>query len=62
VVEKIVAGFNAALKDPGVRTALEKQHLQVMDPLGPAELAALVASDAEKYAKVIRDANIRLGD
>ena len=62
VVEKIVAGFNAAVKDPGVRAALEKQHLQVMDPLGPAELAALVASDAEKYAKVIRDANIRLGD
>ena len=60
--QKIVAGFNAALKDPGVRAALEKQHLQVMDPLGPAELAALVASDAEKYAKVIRDANIRLGD
>jgi tripartite-type tricarboxylate transporter receptor subunit TctC len=62
IVEKIVAGFNAAVKDPGVRAALEKQHLQVMDPLGPAELAALVASDAEKYAKVIRDANIRLGD
>jgi tripartite-type tricarboxylate transporter receptor subunit TctC len=62
VVEKIVAGFNAALKDPWVRTALEKQHLQVMDPLGPAELAALVASDVERYAKVIRDANIRIGD
>jgi hypothetical protein len=31
-------------------------------PLGAAELAALVASDAEKYAKVIRDANIRLAD
>jgi tripartite-type tricarboxylate transporter receptor subunit TctC len=62
VVDKIVAGFNAALKDAGVRAALEKQYLQMMDPLGPAELAALVASDAEKYAKVIRDANIRLAD
>jgi tripartite-type tricarboxylate transporter receptor subunit TctC len=62
VVEKIVAGFNAALKDPGVREALEKQQLQVMDPLSAAELAALVGSDVEKYAKVIRDANIRLGE
>ena len=62
VVEKIAAGFNAALKDPGVRAALEKQQLQVMDPLSPAELAALVASDVEKYAKVIRDANIRMGE
>jgi len=62
VVDKIVAAFNAALKDAGVRAALEKQHLQVMDPLSSAELAALVASDVEKYAKVIRDANIRLGE
>jgi tripartite-type tricarboxylate transporter receptor subunit TctC len=62
VVAKIVAAFNAAVKDPSVRVALEKQYLQVMDPLGPAELAALVASDVEKYAKVIRDANIRLGE
>ena len=50
------------MKDPGVRAALEKQHLQVMDPLTSAQLAALVASDVEKYAKVIRDANIRLGE
>jgi tripartite-type tricarboxylate transporter receptor subunit TctC len=62
VVEKIVAGFNAALKDPRVRATLEQQHLQVMEPLGPGELAALVASDVERYAKVIRDANIRIGD
>jgi tripartite-type tricarboxylate transporter receptor subunit TctC len=62
VVAKIVAAFNAAVKDAGVRVALEKQYLQVMDPLGPAELTALVASDVEKYAKVIRDANIRLGE
>jgi tripartite-type tricarboxylate transporter receptor subunit TctC len=62
VVDTIVAGFNAALKDSGVRSALEKQYLQVMEPMSAAELAALLASDAEKYGKVIRDANIRLGD
>jgi tripartite-type tricarboxylate transporter receptor subunit TctC len=62
VVDKIVAAFNGVVKDAGVRAALEKQHLQIMDPLAPAELAALVASDVEKYAKVIRDSNIRLGE
>jgi tripartite-type tricarboxylate transporter receptor subunit TctC len=61
-VSKINAAFNAAIKDAGVRAALEKQLLQVMDPLSPSELASLVASDVEKYAKVIRESNIRLGD
>ena len=48
--------------EAGVRAALEKQHLQIMDPLSAAELQALVASDVETYAKVIRDANIRIGE
>ena len=62
VVDKIAAGFNAALKDMKVRTALEKQGLQVMDPMTPAEMVALVASDTEKYAKVIKESDIRLAD
>lgn len=62
VVDKIAAGFNAALKDTKVRTALEKQGLQVMDPMTPADMAALVASDTEKYAKVIKESDIRLAD
>jgi tripartite-type tricarboxylate transporter receptor subunit TctC len=33
---------------------------QVMDPMTPAELQALVAADTEKYAKVIKEANIRI--
>lgn len=62
VVDKIAAGFNTALKDAKVRSALEKQGLQVMDPMTPAEMAALVASDTEKYAKVIKESNIRISD
>ena len=62
VVERIAAGFNAALKDRGVREALEKQQLQVMDPLSPVQMAAQMAADVETYARVIRDANIRLGE
>jgi len=60
VVDKIVSGMNEALKDPAVRKALEAQMTQVMDPMTPAELQALVSSDTEKYAKIIKDANIKI--
>lgn len=62
IVEKIVAAFNAALADPAVREALEKQSLQVMDPMTAAALETLVAADAEKYAAIIKAADIRLND
>jgi tripartite-type tricarboxylate transporter receptor subunit TctC len=62
VVEKIVAGFNEALKSPKVREALEKQALQPMEPMGAAQLADLYAADTEKYAKVIREAGIKRSD
>ena len=60
IVEKIVGGVNEALKDPAVRTALESQMTQVMEPMTPAQLQALVASDTEKYAKIIKEANIKV--
>lgn len=61
-VSRINAAFNAAVKDASVRAALEKQLLEVMEPMSPMELEGLVKADVEKYAKVIREANIRLGD
>jgi tripartite-type tricarboxylate transporter receptor subunit TctC len=60
IVEKIVSGVNEALKDPAVRTALESQMTQVMEPMTPAKLQALVESDTEKYAKIIKEANIKV--
>jgi tripartite-type tricarboxylate transporter receptor subunit TctC len=62
VVEKIAAGFIEALKAPKVREALEKQALQVVDPMSLSELAKLYADDTEKYAKVISEAGIRKTD
>jgi tripartite-type tricarboxylate transporter receptor subunit TctC len=62
IAEKINAAFNAALKDPKVRASLEKQALEVVKPMTLPEVAKLVADDTDKYAKVIKDANIRLGD
>jgi hypothetical protein len=34
----------------------------VMEPMTASELEALVAADAEKYAKIIQEAGIRLNE
>ena len=62
IVDKIVAAFNSALKEPTVRAALETQGLQVMDSLTAAEIAALVATDTEKYARVITEAGLKIAN
>jgi tripartite-type tricarboxylate transporter receptor subunit TctC len=62
VVEKINAAFLEALKDANVRRLLEAQALQPVEPMRPAEIADLVARDTERYAKVIRDAGIKLSE
>ncbi len=58
VIAKLNAEVNAILKSPDVVETLARQGLQ---PTGgtPAELAELTASDLERWARVIRDANIR---
>ncbi len=60
IVDKIVAAFDVAIKDASVRSQLEKQITEVMEPKTPAELQAMYAADAEKYAKIIQDANIHI--
>jgi tripartite-type tricarboxylate transporter receptor subunit TctC len=62
VVDKIVSGFNEALRDARVRALLEKQALQPMEPMTAGQLAELYAADTEKYAKVIREAGLVLSD
>ena len=58
VIAKLNAEVNAILKSPDVVETLAKQGLQ---PTGgtPEDLAAITSSDLERWAKVIRDANIR---
>jgi tripartite-type tricarboxylate transporter receptor subunit TctC len=60
VIDKIVAGFNEVMKIPSVRDALQKQALQPIEPMNADELAALYLADTEKYAKIIREANIKI--
>jgi tripartite-type tricarboxylate transporter receptor subunit TctC len=62
VVEKIVAGIGEALKDPQVRSLLAKQALQPVEPMTAQQIADLIAIDTERYAKVIREANIKLNE
>jgi tripartite-type tricarboxylate transporter receptor subunit TctC len=62
VIDKIVAGFNEVMRIPSVREALQKQALQPMEPMTADELAELYAADTERYAKIIREANIKLSE
>ena len=59
IVDKILAGFVETMKVPRVRELFEKQALQPMETMSAKEFAELYAADAEKYAKVIRDAGIK---
>jgi tripartite-type tricarboxylate transporter receptor subunit TctC len=57
-----VAGINETMKVPSVREALQKHGLQPTEPMSADELAKLYAADTERYAKVIRESNIRMSD
>ena len=48
------------MKIPSVREALQKQALQPVKPMTADELAELYAADTERYAKIIREANIKI--
>jgi tripartite-type tricarboxylate transporter receptor subunit TctC len=62
VIDKIVAGFNEVMQIPSVRETLKKQALQPVEPMNADELAELYAADTEKYARIIREANIKLSE
>lgn len=59
IVQKLAADFAKVLAMPEVRKKLVDLGLE---PIGnsPAEFAAIVASDHEKWGRVIRNANIKL--
>ena len=62
VIDKIAAAVNDTLKVPSVREAFQRQALQPVEPMNASDLANLYAADTAKYAKVIREANIKLSD
>ncbi len=58
IIAKLHAGVVGALNRPDVKAALVEQGAT---PVGnsPGELAAIIAADSARWAKVIKDANIR---
>ena len=59
IIAKLREGTISAINAPEAKAALEAQGAQ---PVGntPAELAAVIAADTARWAKVIRDADIKL--
>jgi tripartite-type tricarboxylate transporter receptor subunit TctC len=58
VIAKIYADTIAALAEPAVRTKLENGGI-VVTASTPAELAAFLRSELDKWGRVIKAANIR---
>jgi tripartite-type tricarboxylate transporter receptor subunit TctC len=58
IVEKLNKEINAALADPKMRAQLANLGSTVL-ALSPAEFGALIAEETEKWATVIRAANIK---
>jgi tripartite-type tricarboxylate transporter receptor subunit TctC len=57
-VAKLNAELNALLKQPAITAALAKQGLQAMGGT-PERLAQLTSADAERWARVVREAGIK---
>jgi tripartite-type tricarboxylate transporter receptor subunit TctC len=60
IVEKINAAINEALKDSAVKELYEKQALEAIEPKSLKDIEAIVAKDAELYAKIVKDNNIKV--
>jgi tripartite-type tricarboxylate transporter receptor subunit TctC len=58
IVEKLNKKTNGALVDPKMKARLLDLGGVPM-PMSPAEFGKLIADETEKWAKVIRDANIK---
>ena len=60
IVDRLNAELRKALADPGVASKLSAQTLDPM-PMSPAEFAARLKSDYDKYEKVIKLSGAKLG-
>jgi tripartite-type tricarboxylate transporter receptor subunit TctC len=60
-VDRLNAIINKALQEPKIAETLTKQGI-VPRPMSPAEFASFVASETEKFGKVVQAANIKLSN
>jgi tripartite-type tricarboxylate transporter receptor subunit TctC len=57
--ERLRAAFSTSLAQPEMRKFLESQGMQLAPDLAPAALTSLMATETERWARVIREANVR---
>jgi tripartite-type tricarboxylate transporter receptor subunit TctC len=57
--ERLRTAFTTSLAQPEMRKFLESQGMQLAPDLAPAALTSLMATETERWARVIREANVR---
>jgi tripartite-type tricarboxylate transporter receptor subunit TctC len=60
IIQKLNAGLNAMLKEPAVTDRLDKLNVSYR-PNTPEDFRAFVATEMEKWSRVVKEANIKLG-
>jgi tripartite-type tricarboxylate transporter receptor subunit TctC len=60
IVRKLNAGLNTVLRQPDVAARLKQLNVEFREN-SPEEFRAFVASEMEKWGRVVREANIKLG-
>ena len=60
IVQKLNAGLNAVLQQPDIVERLKQLNVEFRENT-PEEFRAFVAAEIEKWGRVVREANIRLG-
>ena len=60
IVDKLNAGMNAVLRQPDIAARLKQLNVESRENT-PEEFRAFVAAEMEKWGRVVREANIRLG-
>ena len=59
IVSKLATDINKSMREPDVKARLEQVGTQLRE-LSPEEFGAFMRSELSKYAKLVKDANIRL--
>ena len=60
IVQKLNTGMNAMMKDPVVTDRLDKLNISYRQNT-PDEFRAFVASEMERWGRIVKEANIKLG-
>jgi tripartite-type tricarboxylate transporter receptor subunit TctC len=60
IIDKLNAGLNAVLRQPDIVARLQSLNVEFKENT-PDEFRAFVAAETEKWGRVVREANIKLG-